>query len=70
MDLAGNLIKMDEQYPDGKLTQDDQGSLRVTMGVVDGRVLIRWGKPTDWIGFDKSGLRVFINALEDMYKKI
>lgn len=37
------------KYPEGKLNPDDQGELRAALGVVDGRVVIDFGKPVPWI---------------------
>lgn len=38
-------------YPDGKLNDDDEGGLGMRIGVVQGRVVIDFGKPVTWIGF-------------------
>lgn len=38
-------------FPDGKLSKDDEGGLRLKVGVVDSRVVIDFGKPVTWIGF-------------------
>lgn len=39
-------------YPQGALTKDDEGELRFAVGVKDGKVVLDFGKPTAWIGFD------------------
>jgi hypothetical protein len=39
------------RFPEGKLTKDDEGEIRVAIGQKDGKVVIDFGKPTAWIGF-------------------
>jgi hypothetical protein len=41
-----------EQFPRGKLCQDDEGQLDVAIGVRDKTVIINFGKPIAWIGLD------------------
>lgn len=38
------------EFPDGKLTPDDEGQLRIAIGIQDGVVVIHFGTPTTWIG--------------------
>jgi len=39
------------EYPDGKLNAQDAGAVALTLGVEEGRVVIRFPKPVAWIGF-------------------
>ena len=39
------------KYPEGKLTDDDEGEIRIAVGESKGKVVITFGKPTAWIGF-------------------
>ncbi len=39
------------KFPLGKLTENDEGELRMTVGHKDGKVVIDFGTPTVWIGF-------------------
>ena len=39
------------QFPRGKLTENDEGEIRIAIGQKDGKVLIDFGKPVAWIGF-------------------
>lgn len=41
------------QYPDGKLTDSDEGEIRIGITNKDGRIVIEFGKPIYWIGFTK-----------------
>lgn len=40
------------QYPQGKLTETDQGEIQIAIAVVGGKVVINFGSPVAWIGFD------------------
>ena len=40
------------EFPQGKLTDDDEGEIRIAVGQLNGKVVIDFGKPTAWIGFD------------------
>lgn len=39
------------QFPEGKLTPEDEGEIRVGITHLDGKVVMDFGKPTAWIGF-------------------
>lgn len=58
------------KYPDGKLNDDDEGSLKIALLIEDNRVIIDFGKKVSWLGFDKHSLRSFIDGLEDKFDKI
>ena len=58
------------KYSDGKISDDDEGELKMAMYVQDGRVVLDFGKNISWIGFDKKTLRALINGLEEKYKQI
>ncbi len=40
-------------FPDGKLTTDDEGEIQIGITQVDGRVVMNFGKAITWIGFTK-----------------
>ena len=40
----------DPQFPDGKITPDDEGSISVAIGIDNGNVIINFGKPIAWLG--------------------
>ena len=42
-----------KEFPQGKLNKEDEGELRLAVGVTDSKVVINFGKPVAWIGFDK-----------------
>ena len=39
------------QFPEGKLTDSDEGEIRIGITHMNGKVVIDFGKPTAWIGF-------------------
>jgi hypothetical protein len=41
-------------HPQGKINDEDQGGLRMGIGVVDGIIRLEFGKPVAWMGLDKA----------------
>lgn len=39
-------------FPEGKLTEDDEGGIQFAVGVKDGQVCLDFGKPIAWIGMN------------------
>jgi hypothetical protein len=39
------------KFPQGKLTNNDQGEIKIAIGRKDGVVVMDFGSPTAWIGF-------------------
>jgi hypothetical protein len=52
-----------EQYPDGKIVNDDEGALQIAIGIDKGVVVLFFGKPTSWIGLDVTTGRSLCQAL-------
>lgn len=40
------------RFPQGKLTDTDDGEIGIAIGRKDGKIVMDFGKPTAWIGFD------------------
>jgi hypothetical protein len=40
----------DQQFPDGKLDPSDEGEATMAIGVVQGRIVMRFRKPILWVG--------------------
>lgn len=40
-------------FPDGKLNSSDEGEIQIGIKQIDGRVVMNFGKPIEWIGFTK-----------------
>jgi hypothetical protein len=37
-------------FPEGKLTKGDEGSIQFAVGVKDGKVVLDFGTPVQWLG--------------------
>lgn len=44
-------------FPQGKIHHTDEGEIRLMVGVERGKVLLAFGKPVAWIGFDPEQAR-------------
>lgn len=54
-----------EQFPRGKLTDDDEGALTIRMTTQDKTIVVEFGKPVAWIGLDRAtALDLAINLLK------
>lgn len=38
------------RYPEGKLTDNDEGEIQFALGTKDGKVVLDFGKPVAWLG--------------------
>ena len=55
---------MSEEFPDGKLNEDDEGGITTAIGIEDGRVMIIWPKPITWIAFDPDSADQFADRIK------
>ena len=46
------LVEMHGKYPQGKLSEDDGGTLALTVGRTKEAVVLHFPKEVSWIGFD------------------
>jgi hypothetical protein len=51
------------KFPDGKINEKDEGELQFAMTVSDGRLIMNFGKPVAWIGFEKEQVEELISYL-------
>ena len=51
------------RFPEGKLTKHDEGEIRIAVGHADEKVLIDFGKPVAWIGFNARQAREVAESL-------
>jgi hypothetical protein len=58
------------KFPDGKLDPMDEGELRMRLGVVDGRLIIEFGKPIASIGFTRDEAIAIGQAILDKAFKL
>ena len=45
------------EFPEGKLTQHDEGEIRLAVTHKDGKVVLAFGRSISWIGFDPKQAR-------------
>lgn len=57
-------------FPQGKLTEHDEGEIRLAVGVSGGKVVINFGKPTAWIGMDAKQARQLAESLRQHSYKV
>lgn len=51
------------KFPDGKLTDSDEGEIMVGITSVEGRVIINFGKPVHWVGFTREQAMGIANSI-------
>lgn len=51
------------RFPEGKLTQNDEGEIAIAIAHTDKKVVIDFGKPIAWIGFSPQQARDIAAAL-------
>lgn len=51
------------EFPAGKIDPDDQGELRMAIGVQDGQVVIHFGKPIRWLAMDPACAKNFAQLI-------
>ena len=55
----------DEQFPEGKLNEDDEGETQVALGIDNGNVMILFTKPITWIGGDPDWADRLADAIKE-----
>ncbi len=56
---------MSEEFPDGKLNEEDEGAISTAIGIEDGKVMILWPKPVTWIAFPPDLADQFADAIKE-----
>jgi hypothetical protein len=57
-------------HPRGKLNADDEGGIRVAVGVDEGVVKIFFGKPVSWLGMPKEHALALAEAIRYQAEKL
>lgn len=47
--VTGRLGPTD-RFPEGRLTESDEGEIRIAVGVEKGKIVLHFGEPTMWVG--------------------
>jgi hypothetical protein len=58
------------QFPRGMLNKDDEGELRIAIGMRDKTIIVDFGTETTWIGLDKDTALALADALVSWAQKI
>jgi hypothetical protein len=48
--MSNMMAKIFGEYPDGKLNKNDEGAIAMAVANENGRVILRFPKPVEWIG--------------------
>jgi hypothetical protein len=51
------------QFPGGKLTEEDEGEIKIAVTHKDGKVVLAFGKPVSWVGFMPQEARAVAETL-------
>ena len=51
------------KFPQGKLTENDEGELQFAVTTYRGQVIINFGKPIEWAGLNPDQARMLADAL-------
>jgi len=58
------------KFPDGKISESDDGELRFATSVINGILIIDFGEPVAWIGLDKNQAEELILSLSEKVKEM
>ena len=61
---------MSDQFPDGKLNENDEGATQVALGIEGGNVMILFTKPITWIGGDPDWADQLADAIKEKAQMI
>lgn len=53
------------EHPQGLLTEDDEGGIRIGFTAAGGKVVMAFGKEVEWIGFDAEQARAIAQTILD-----
>jgi len=51
------------KFPQGKLTKDDEGELKLAVIKHENKVIVNFGTPVTWLGLDKATAIEFAEAI-------
>ena len=53
------------KFPQGHLSPEDEGELALAIGIMDGKIILNFGKPVLWIGFDREQAKQLAEMIYD-----
>ena len=60
----GTFLGETGDFPEGKLTDHDEGGIVFALGVVKGKLILHFGKSVEWVGMNPTAARELANLLE------
>jgi len=57
-------------FPEGKISEHDEGALVIAVGIDQGNVIIHFGEKVAWVGMNAEGAEQFANNILDKVKKL
>ena len=64
-----NNLGATNKFPDGKLTEQDQGEIKIAIITADDKIVIEFGQPVRWIGMSpKQAIDLSHNLLKHSHK--
>jgi hypothetical protein len=64
------MLGATNQFPQGKLNEHDEGEIRLAIGQKNGKVVIDFGKPVAWLGFDPEQAEQIASSLLEHAREI
>lgn len=58
------------KFPNGKLNENDEGELVFGIAIDEGKMVMNFGKPIKWIGFEKKQVEELITYLSEKVKEM
>ena len=58
------------QFPEGQLNPTDEGEIKIAIGVERDRIVIHFGKPISWIGFNPKQAREIAEMIRKQSYKV
>lgn len=51
------------KFPDSKISEDDEGEIQIAIGATEKEVIINFGAPVSWIGFEPDQAMEIANSI-------
>lgn len=52
-------------FPEGKLTEDDEGAIQFGVSNANGKVIVNFGSPVAWLGMNPQQARILASYLNE-----
>ncbi len=68
-DLQRTILGSTGKHTEGQLSPHDEGDIRFAVTAVDGNIVLAFGKPVAWIGFNPADARALVDSIERRLKE-